>query len=235
MIAKDYLEKNLVELCDNNSDVYYRPLVWRDKGSEDSVFLVGINPVTPIYKKQITIRDYSELLLHADKFYPYYKSITGGELTRTREAIKCFCDWLSKEKKVNIVETDVIPYPGPRNVSELKQFSKANEGLIKKGKENFFKLLENIKPKVLIIHSQFAAKTVVEIFNNNKWKLTNLSNSKNILEETIGDLQSKSPLFEYEYPDKTIGKIFVCRHFQYYGHGNGPTYVDFKAKILKSL
>ncbi|RYD02489.1 hypothetical protein N752_24480 [Desulforamulus aquiferis] len=160
------LRQKLKELCKSPSPdkAYYRPLICKGELSNVDIFFVGTNPATPIYPKQMNLDTYVDLLMNYDKFIGYYKvsriKDSKDEISRTRQGMFSFLNWLSSHTIASIAETEVIPYP----TQSLKLLKKEPSYIIQRGKEIFCELVMEFSPRLLILHGKKTVEHAVEIF-----------------------------------------------------------------------
>lgn len=210
---------------------YYRPYVIRKEYRNYNVFLVGVNPATPIYENEISIDEYVDLLMDYDAFYQQYNRIREKvgktRISRTRLGITNFVDEIETLTNAAILETNVISYP-TKNIKELENIDLK---VIDYGLDLFYKVLMKHSPEVIIVYSKTSLKYLMSLLSKN-----GLIDNYPPLTQTIKELEnSKEPFLEftYENSDKK-GMIFVCRHFMYYGK-KGNSFEHFKNKVTSYL
>ena len=208
---------------------YYRPFVCSGDLSKADIFLVGINPATPIYPEDIDIDSYVDLLLDYNKFMDFYRKkrldSSKSEISRTRLGMNSFISWLNHYTRSTILETDVIPYPTP----SLKELKRESESIKEQGKDIFVNLIQELKPGLIILHGKRAVEYANETFIKYKMNLLRPIN----LNISIEQMESEPILTEINYGNKK-GIIMACRHFMYYGN-NGETFSMFKDHVLNAL
>lgn len=208
---------------------YFRPFVCSGDLSKVNIFLVGINPATPITPKDLDVDTYVDLLLNYDKFISFYKKSRKdrfkSEISRTRLGMSSFVDWLCQYTHSSVLETDVIAYP----TASLKELKREPEQIRNYGKEIFLDLLLEFRPSLVILHGKKTVQYTMEVFTEHKVKLLDTID----LDSTIEDMESKHILTKIDYGDKT-GIIMACRHFMYYGK-DGETFKTFKGNVLSNL
>lgn len=209
---------------------YYRPLICNGKLSNVGIFLVGTNPATPIFPEELDIDSYIDLLLDYDKFINYYKlkrlAQNKTAFSRTRIGMNSFMRWLANHTEWSIAETEVVPYPTPK----LKDLKKEPDYIRQKGMEMFYSLVYEFTPKIIILHGK---KTV-------EWAFSILSEKGLInivevnLDESIDEMESRTSLYKFRYPNGKPCIILACRHLMYYGT-SGSSYTGFKNNVLAAL
>ena len=209
---------------------YFRPFICKGDISNAKIFLVGINPATPIYPSQMSIEEYVELLGNYQKFIEFYSNSRiqndKSEISRTRQGINSFVNWVSSEIGMEVVETDIITYPTP-SVKELKKEPKE---VISKGKDNFYYILNEMKPEVIILYGKKTLKYFSESAEDKNISLQ----TKIDLECPIDQLERTSPITSFNYGPNTYCKVFVCRHFMYYGN-TGDSFREFRDNLIKHI
>lgn len=213
-------------IAPDNSKAYYRPFICRGELSRIDVFLVGINPATPILEKDLEIDEYVRLLLNYDEFISFYKesrtSIGKTEFSRTRTGINAFIEWLNTKTDFGILETNVIPYP----TENLKLLWKEPLKIIENGKDIFYKILMIFMPRLLILHGKESVTQVIEILNKKEMLMI----SGIDLAQSIAQIETHVPFINFEYPNGKKGLIVCCRHFMYYGK-TGNSFLKFRNKL----
>ncbi|WP_379969598.1 ADP-ribosylglycohydrolase family protein [Ectobacillus sp. sgz5001026] len=231
--GEEFWREKLFEMISFSKEdkAYYRPFVCNGRIDEIDIFLVGINPATPIYPNDIDFHEYVELLLHNDKFLEYYSKLRllqgKTEMSRTRIGMNSMIDLLKQHTNVSIAETNVISYP-TKSVKELKQEPKE---VINYGKNIFYQLLSLIQPKILIFHSKEALKIALEIMSEREL----LQMEPRMIQQTdIKELELKAPLLEFTYKSGKKGYIFACRHLMYYGK-KGDSFQVFTENVIHMM
>lgn len=224
--------EQFTEMCKPPAEgkAFYRPLICNGDLDKVSVFFVGTNPATPIFPHQMDLRSYAKMLFNYGEFISFYKrsrlEIGKDEVSRTRIGMNSFLTWLTSQTDVAIAETEVIPYP----TEKLKQLKKEPSFVIERGKEIFCQLVLVFRPRLLILHGKKTVDHVIDAFQRNGLIEPGAVN----LEESIEQMESRSPLLEFTYPNGQIGVLLACRHFMYYGT-SGDSFRGFRDNVLKEL
>ncbi len=226
MITKGELKNWSV--CEIKEKAYFRPLVCKGELSKADIFLVGINPATPIMQKDLNIDDYISLLCDYDKFIVFYKKarvLSGkSEFSRTRTGMNSFLSWLSGITTSSVVETNIFTYP----TENIKKLWKEPTEIIERGKNTFFEIMMKIRPKLIILHG----KETVEQFIDGLSHLGIEFNNAISFDKTINEMEAAVPLLTFNYSKGSTCVVAVCRHFMYYGE-KGNSYANFKEKIKR--
>lgn len=213
------------------SKAYYRPLVCNGKIEEIDIFLVGINPATPIYPHDIDLIEYVDLLLNHDKYLEYYSTLRlyqgKTKMSRTRIGMNSMVGLLKQHTNASIAETNVISYP----TTSLEELKKEPLEIINHGKNIFYQLLSLIQPKLLIFHSKEALRIALEIMSN---KGLIQDEHRMITEIAIKELESKAPVLEFTYENGKKGYILACRHLMYYGE-KGNSFKEFTENVINIM
>lgn len=218
----------LIKMCStsDNSKAYYRPFICNGELSKVNIFFVGINPATPIFKKDLEINEYVRLLLNYDEFINYYKKtrLSKGktEFSRTRIGINAFMEWLNTKIESSILETNIITYP----TENIKLLRKEPINIIENGKDIFYKIFLKFTPTLLILHGKETVIQVIEMLNK-KGLLIDFDNN---LIQPMEQIEKQVPFIKFVYPNGKTGYIVSCRHFMYYGK-TGNSYTEFKNKL----
>lgn len=221
----------MVKPYNNNFDLpYFRPFVRKGNQTEIDIFLIGINPATPICKKHMDMDKYINLLLDYDRFYEEYEKIRldngKSKISRTRTGIVNFIEDVSSQTGKSILETNIIPYP----TKNLKCLNKVPEEIKDYAKKIFFSILLEYSPKILIVFSKTSLESLIELLYKKE-----IINYKIEIRKTIKELEySKTPVIEIIYPNGKKGAIFCCRHLMYHGI-NGNSFLKFKKNLIEYI
>jgi hypothetical protein len=192
------------------------------------VFLVGINPATPILPCDLEIDEYISLLLDYERFLSYYRATRRDQgkspLSRTRTGMDSFIRWLSQSVPDPIIETNVIPYPSPRSkdLKMVPEWVKARARMI------FAELLQRLRPRLLLLHGK---DTVVETAN--LLRQERIADIPTNFDSDIRALEDSPGLFHFEWPDGSTCRALACRHFMYYGE-SGASFSGFRGRVLNA-
>lgn len=209
---------------------YYRPFVSSSPDKKHDIFLIGINPTTPIYEHEVEHSEYVRLLTDYDAFYRKYEEIRlsrGKQGTsRTRVAIKSFVSEIQNQTGKAVLETNVIPYP-TANIKELKQ---APPAALAKAEQIFYQLLMGQTPAVLLVHGKKSLNSLLGALASNQL----LDNASVSLDLKMKDIEKAAPFLTFTYPNGEKGAVFACRHFMYYGR-TGSSFSEFKESVIHYL
>jgi len=215
-------------------DVFYRPFIPRpiNEASFD-IYLMGINPATPISVQQYSLDYYVRALVCPIKYKKMYSDIRGGngKSSRTRIGIASFSEELRTRTGLNVLETNVIPYP-TRSLKELRCYEREHPNVIHQAESLFYELLLIDQPKVLIVYSKASLLYLLNILEARNLLKFN-DDLRVLIKKPIRVLEKESTL-QFVYPTGEEAEIFICRHLMYYGH-HGKSFTDFKARIFNSL
>ena len=203
---------------------YLRPYISRRNPYNARVFLVGINPATPITSKQLNIDEYIGLLKKYEEFMEFYsksrESQNKSKISRTRMGINSLGNWLEQEFNTGVVETDIFTYP-TKNVKELNTIDK---NILNKSIEKFWEVLLEFQPDIVILYGSLAL---------NEFKKLVIAKNKEIKyyseEDKIEDIEEKCPYAKLNIGTKNIN-IIACRHLMYYGN-NGNSFKKLRKNI----
>lgn len=135
---------------------YLRPYISKRNPYDSKVFLVGINPVTPITPIQLNIDEYIGLLKNYEKFMEFYsksrESRNKSKISRTRMGINSLVNWIEEEFNIGVIETDIFTYP-TKNIKELNNIDK---NILNKSIEKFWKVLLEFQPDIVILYGSLA-------------------------------------------------------------------------------
>ena len=209
---------------------YYRPIICKYEIKNVDIFFVGTNPATPIYPKDMDLDEYVNLLMNYERFINYYKlsrlKDKKTEFSRTRIGINSFLKWLLDNIDVAIAETEVIPYP----TENLKLLRKEPDYVIERGKEIFYELITQLKPKLIILYGKETVEHTSRILTQNGILLSRSIN----LNQSIEVMETQLPLCKFKYTNGKVANIMACRHFMYYG-SKGESFKEFRENILKIM
>lgn len=225
------MHNELREMCmpPGPGKAYFRPLLCKGRIDHLPIFIVGINPATPIYPNQKGLEEYYNLITNYEAFMKLYSDARVAEgkkpLSKTRESIKSIVEWLSTKTPASIAETNIIPYP----TEKAALLKKEPESVLNQGKDIFYRLLMHYQPEILILHGKSTSQMLAELLFH---KGLVAVNEKDELLATIlkMDYSANSPLAEFNYPDGESCSIVAYKHFKYYGP-NGKDSSLFRGRI----
>ena len=147
--------------------------------------------------------------MNYERFIEFYKihRIKNGkqEVSRTRTCMNSYLNWLSSNTCAAIAETEVVPYP----TESLKLLKKEPNFIIERGKEMFYELLMEFKPRLIILHGKGTIEYANEILTER-----GVIPSKSIcLDRTIEDMEKQLPLYRFRYQNGKIVNIMACRQY----------------------
>lgn len=207
---------------------YLRPYISRRNPYNARVFLVGINPATPITSKQLNIDEYIGLLKNYEEFMEFYsksrESQNKSKISRTRMGINSLVDWIEQEFNTGVIETDIFTYP-TKNIKELNNIDK---NILNKSIEKFWQVLLEFQPDIVILYGSLAL---------NEFKKIVIAKNKEIKyyseEDKIEYIEEKCPYAKLNIGTKNIN-IIACRHLMYYGN-NGNSFKKLRENIKKII
>jgi len=220
--------EDLKKLCEQTElgKAYYRPFICKGDISKVDIFLVGINPATPIFPSEIDIDEYIKCLLNYNDFIELYNRmrINQGKynISKTRRQIDSFIEWLSSKTNKSILETNVIPYP----TKDIKELKNELDSIKQRAQDIFYDILMKFTPSLIIIHGKISIETFFEVLKNKKVKFENEIN----LKSTVYDFEKMVPLTSFFYTNNKKCTIVACRHFVNSG-SKSETFKDFKKRI----
>ncbi|ERG65722.1 hypothetical protein [Exiguobacterium chiriqhucha] len=213
----------------HSHDIYFRPFVSKSPDSKGNVFIVGINPATPISKDAFSsVEDYIQTLCNRERFIEQIKMIRLSQgkspLSRTRVGLNQFVKDLEERsgEKIGIIETNMNAYPTKR----AKDLLQVKDELIQHGSRVFRELLSLYQPKVIIVHSKQALGELLNLLEAEQMKPSETFKKKIALKDWI----SKGPI-TFTYDNGTVGTIFCSKHFMYHGHV-GQSFQPLKEQVL---
>lgn len=207
---------------------YLRPYISKRNPYDSKVFLVGINPATPITPIQLNIDEYIGLLKNYEEFMEFYfksrESQNKSKISRTRMGINSLVNWIEQEFNTGVIETDIFTYP-TKNVKELNNIDK---NILNKSIEKFWEVLLEFQPDILILYGSLAL---------NEFKKLVISKNKEIKyyseEDKIEYIEEKCPYAKLNIGTKNVN-IIACRHLMYYGN-NGNSFKKLRENIKKII
>lgn len=153
----DKFEQLIRELTSEINGQYPRPWMTDLKApSRADVFIVGYNPATAYLSNDVNYERFIDSLFNrnGETCRQFYAEIT--KQTPTRDNIEMFADKLTKVGVNSILETNVVCY-GAKKKKYLRR--REHVGGKARGMEIFRKLVEVIRPKVILIHGNGVCKT----------------------------------------------------------------------------
>lgn len=209
---------------------YYRPIICKGDLSKVDIFFVGTNPATPIYPRDMDLDTYIDLLMDYERFIEFYKMkrVKDGKkkISRTRAGMISFLNWLSSNTNAAIAKTEVVPYP----TENLRLLRKEPAYIIDRGKEIFYELLIEFKPRLIILHGKETVKYAADILTEK-----GILSPKTInLDQPIAKIEKQLPLCSFKYDNEKNANIMACRHFMYYGT-KGESFKPFRENVIRVL
>lgn len=225
--------KSMVQPFNNDQKhPYYRPFIVNDLNEQYDIFLVGINPATPIYENEIDLDDYVDLLTNEDKFNQKYERIRKENnkpvKSRTRIGIENFIADIENATNKKVLVTNTNFYP-TKNEKELR---KVEPGASEQGTKLFLQVLKAHYPKVIIVHGRGAIKCLVRALYDDK-----IIDSPRTFKGSVKEMKnSDGPYLEFYYRDDKDKKcaIFVSDHLRFYGN-HGDSFSSYRVKIINYM
>jgi len=215
---------------------YLRPYLCRGEFNTARIILAGINPATPIYPADMSIREYEHLLADYQAFMEFYmkQRLKGNKtaVSRTRQGILSFVEWVNKELGEDVIESDVCAYP----TKSLRELDQVEERFQTAGREVFWEVLCKSHAEVLILYGIRAFRDFIMLLHEKNVEhmiLDTKYSVKEMCQWDINMLEEKSPVSYILIGNRRI-MIYSVRHFMYYGK-NGASYHDFKEKLQEQL
>lgn len=216
MANKKSLEELTLDWVGNpkNGEPYYRPYLSQGNTNKASIFILGINPATTIYKSEkYTKNEFARSLSHPEEFYEKFYSYSGSQ--KTRMGINSLVKKIYAETCCSVIETNINAYPTPE-AKDLKNPELREQ--VSRGYEISKEVFEFFKPKLVIVHG----KTTLEYIKN-------FVTSVNIDVDKI----------EHEmYPNAIIKGHTVClapcRHLMLYGKV-GNSFNSYTQNLIKYI
>lgn len=207
---------------------YLRPYISKRNLYDSKVFLVGINPATPITPMQLNIDEYIGLLKNYEEFMEFYsksrESQNKSKISRTRMGINSLVNWIEQEFNTGVIETDIFTYP-TKNIKELNNIDK---NILNKSIEKFWEVLLEFQPDIVILYVSLALNEFKKIVMSKNKKIKYYSE-----EDKIEYIEEKCPYAKLNIGTKNIN-IIACRHLMYYGN-NGNSFKKLRENIKKII
>lgn len=228
------MQKNIEELVQLiEEDSYFRPFVVESPDSKGNVFIVGINPATPMKIKEFEdTNEYIDLIYNRKRFMERMQMIRirdgKSPLSKTRVGLNAFVKDLEAKSNgaIDVVETNMNAWP----TKSAKCLSlPKNKQAAEYGAQVFNKVFFNYKPSVLIVHSKQALGELLAFLETEQLNPSVTYNPK----VRLGDWIAAGPI-TFTYKDGTIGTIFCSKHFMYHGHV-GQSFQPLKEQVLAQL
>lgn len=158
----DKFEQLIRELTTEINGQYPRPwITGLEDPSRADVFIVGYNPKTAYPSNDVSYERFIDSLFNrnGETCRKFYDEIT--KQTPTRGNIEMFADKLTKAGVSSILETNVVCYGGKKDHLGFRE----HHGGKARGMEIFRKLVEVIRPKVIVIHGVGVCEEFRHSFN----------------------------------------------------------------------
>ena len=233
------LDLNERDLVIDKEKPYLRPFICKGDYKTAEAMLIGINPASPIYPKDICIDDYTALCADYNSFMEFYKKTRRNsgkkELSRTRTGIVSFVNWLNTNLHIDVIETDIFTYP----TSSVKELSYVSKDILMRSRDLFWNsFLSSHQCSMAILYGSLTFKSFIELLTEKNIVCSVLYNSNGktpslgeLAKYPIELLEENSPVLEVIISDKKIA-VFAVRHLMYYGR-TGESYDFVKTNILK--
>jgi len=142
---------------------YLRPCICRGDFKQARIILAGINPATPITPAQMSLEAYQALIGDYECFMEYYKESRRkagkSPVSRTRQGISAFVDWVNEELGQQVIESDVCTYP----TKSVKELDAAPRWCREAGIELFWEVLCKSRADVLILYGARAFRDFLSL------------------------------------------------------------------------
>lgn len=215
---------------------YLRPYLCKGEFHTARIILAGINPATPIYPSDMSIMQYKALLADYLGFMEFYKEqrLKGNKtaVSRTRQGILSFVEWIEKELGEDVIESDVCTYP----TKSLRELDKIEESFRMAGREVFWEVLCKSHADILILYGARAFRDFIALLHEKHGAHIMVAarySEEELCRWEIHRLEEESPVSYIVIGNRRI-MIYVVRHLMYYGK-TGASYHDFKEKLRKQL
>lgn len=206
---------------------YLRPFICKGDPKKSKVFLVGTNPATPIYSSDIPKHEYINLIQDYEKFLDFYSKIRRKKnkptISRTRQGITSFLQWLKSIHPYPILETDIYTYP----TENVEMLDKVNQEIIDFSQKVFVDILKENKPQLVILYGKRTVNSFLQLIKRENWKCT-LNRDEGL---AVSYLEMNPPFGKITLENHSI-HIVVARHLMYYGK-TGDSYGLFKSKLTE--
>lgn len=202
---------------------YFRPFILHGDPKQVDVFLVGINPATPIFPEDgVTMDNWIESITDHKVYNQRYSS--NG---RTRTGINGLLSYIKSHYPFSIIETNINAFPTRKAIELTKR-----ENLLaaQEGKKYFHKVLLAHEPSIIILFGKGALNDFIDFLILSKYMTYHL-----FLEDTpIEECENTCPFISFFYPSGKEAKVFACRHLKLFGH-KGESYKKFLEGITPFL
>lgn len=213
-------------------DVYFRPLLAKSKTSRGNVFIVGINPATPMKRADFQdMNEYIELLYNRSRFMERMQEVRirdgKSSLSRTRIGLNEFVRDLEAKSHgvIEVIETNVNTYP----TEQAEMLKSTPTKLVEHGYRIFHEVLVAYQPEVIIVHSVKAVRELVRLLESERMVPYQTFRRKLRLNDWI----KKGPI-PFTYWNGESGTIFCAPHFKNHGKA-GTSFEPLKKQILQSF
>ena len=134
------------------------------------VFVIGINQSREYLVDKVSHKRHLDALFNRNgqTCRGLYAEISEGKPSRTRKKIDELAERLKQRGVNNTLETDVICYSTPTS-EDLRAVAHASG--VKRGRQIFRYLLEQVRPPVLIVHGVAAGKELADTLRTGQFKV----------------------------------------------------------------
>lgn len=206
---------------------YLRPLLCRGRVEAGGVFLIGLNPATPIGPDEFTPEKYRELIGDYAGFMRYYGAarLRLGKRrlkSNTRIGIEALGDWLFSIAGNFPVETNVVAYP-TKDEPELRRVPRQ---VVAQGEQVFLELVGFLTPRLLVFHGKSSLRRALRLLPCAGFAFARAPD----LRLRIREMELSSPVAKGTWPDGTKAAVMACRHLKVYGE-QGKTFGPFRERL----
>lgn len=218
-VSEGFYKKIKQWMVDPESEkVTYLPFQSNGNPYKANVFIVGALPEPYLEIEKDDLLFYSQFLVNPVEFQElYYENLTS--ISREYKGCINFMDWMKK----NFNETVVLTYLNSINVESTNVFNKLKkqeDSLYKRGIELFKEVLNEFKPKVVIVQGAANWKQFLGQYGEQLIDLESREQSVQLLESH--GVVAKLPLETGE-----VVNILACRSLGNFGK-TGTTFGDLK-------
>jgi hypothetical protein len=197
----------------------------------NGVFVVGVNPATPIGPDDLAPNEYRALIGDYAAFMRHYQAARARAGKRklksnTRVGLEALSQWLQSVTGVFPLETNVVAYP----TKDEAELDKVARNIVAQGERVFLEVLQTFTPRAMIFHGKSSLTRALPILQQAGLLLERAVD----LHLTIRELEASSPLVLGIWKNGGAVTIAACRHLKIYGQ-HGKTFARFRDQIQSYL
>lgn len=225
-VSEGFYKKIKQWMVDPKSEkVAYLPFQSNGNPYKANVFIVGAVPEPYLEIEKDDLLFYSHFLVNPVEYQELF-SEDGGPISREYKGCLNFMEWMKKQFN----ETVVLSYLNSVNVESTKDFNelkKQESPIYKRGLELFKVMVNEFKPKVVIVQGAANWKQFLDQYGE---QLIDLEGH----EQSVQQLESHGVVAKLPLETGELVNVLACRSLSNFGK-TGTTFGDLKGNLSELL